>query len=222
MAPATFESIAERKAHLIRKGNKGAVLVGKYATAPLITTLVAASGQIEMPTTYNSVGWMSEDGSTKTQNRTLSQIRGWGSTSFLRQDITGDEKSLQFTMIEDRKVARELYEGIDLDAAEVSTEGELKYEIPDRPDIMYWRVCELVSDLSGDNLIYLATVYHKTSVGETGDLVQANGDNPTSRQVTMGAVPDDVTGTLGTNFIFGPGALKYAEDMGYTVESGGA
>ncbi|MGW4127955.1 hypothetical protein [Amycolatopsis japonica] len=219
MAPRTFESIADRKQHLIRKGVKGLVVVGKYGTAPLITTLVAASGQIEIPSTYESVGWMSEDGTTKAQNRTLSPIRGWGSTSVLREDITGDEKSLQFTMIEDRRISRELHEGVDLSAAEMSAAGELKYDIPDRPNVQYWRAVEIVADGAGDKLIYLASAYHKTSVGETGDVVQANGDDPTTRQVTLSAVPDDVTGTLGTNFIFGPGALAYAEDMGYSIES---
>jgi hypothetical protein len=87
MAPATFESIADRKAQLIRKGVKGLAAVGKYGTAPLITTLVATSGQIELPSTYESCGWLSEDGSTKSQNRTLSAIRGWGATSALRQDV---------------------------------------------------------------------------------------------------------------------------------------
>lgn len=219
MAPRTFESIADRKQQLIRKGIKGLVAVGKYGTAPLLTTLVATGGQIELPITYESCGWLSEDGSTKAQNRTLSQIRGWGSTSVLREDITGDEKSLQFTMIEDRRVSRELYEGVDLSAVTMSAAGELKYDIPDRPSVQYWRAVELVADGAGDSLIYLATAYHKTSVGETGDLVQANGDDPTTRQVTLSAVPDDVTGTLGTNFIFGPGALAYADEMGYTVES---
>lgn len=219
MAPATFESIADRKAQLIRKGIKGAVLVGKYDVAPLILTLVATGGQIELPATYESAGWLSTDGTTKSQNRTLSAINGWGSTSVLRQDITADEKSLQFSCIEDRRVARELYEGIDLSGVTMSADGELKYDIPDRPAVMYWRAVEIVADGDGDDLIYLATAYHKATVGETGDLVQANGDDPTTRQVTLNAVPDDVTGTLGTNFIFGPGALKYAEDMGYTVES---
>lgn len=217
MAPRTFESIADRKSQLIRKGVRGAVLVGKYADAPLLTTLVAASGQIELPITYFSVGWMSEDGSTKSASRELSQIRGWGGTSFLRQDIKSQNQTLQISCIEDRKVTRELYDGVNLDTTEMSAAGELKYEIIDRPPMQYWRALELVEDGEGTGVIYLATAYHKVSVGETGDLVQSNGDDPTTRQVTLAAVPDDTTGTLGTNFIFGPGALAYAEDMGYTV-----
>jgi hypothetical protein len=219
MAPATFESIADRKSQLIRKGIKGAVLVGKYGTAPLITTLVATGGQIELPGTYESAGWLSTDGATKAQNRTLSAINGWGSTSVLRQDITADEKSLQFSMIEDRRVARELHEGIDLSGAQMSIAGELKYDIPDRPAVQYWRAVEIIADNDGAELVYLATAYHKAVVGDTGDVVEANGDDPITRQVTLNAVPDDVTGTLGTNFIFGPGALLYADAMGYTIES---
>lgn len=217
MAPRTFESIADRKAQLIRKGVRGAVLVGKYGTAPLVTTLVATGGQIELPATYESVGWMTEDGTTKSASRELSQIRGWGGTSFLRQDIKSQNQTIQFAMIEDRKVSRELYDGVNLDAAEVSAAGELKYEVIDRPPMQYWRAVEIVEDGEGTSVIYLATAYHKVSVGETGDLVQSNGDDPTTRQVTLAAVPDDVTGTLATNFIFGPGALAYATDMGYTV-----
>lgn len=217
MAPRTFESIADRKAQLIRKGVRGALLVGKYGTAPLITTLVATGGQIEVAATYFSCGWLTEDGSTKSQNRELSQIRGWGGTSFLRQDIKSQSQSIQVAMIEDRKISRELFDGVDLDDVEMSATGELKYEILDRPSVMYWRALEIVEDGEGDDVIYLATAYHKVSVGEIGDLVSSNGDDPTTRQVTLAAVPDDVSGTLATNFIFGPGALDKAVAMGYTI-----
>lgn len=217
MAPATFESVANRKAQLVRKGLAGAMLVGKYGTAPLITTLVASGGQIEVPDTYSSVGWISEDGLTKTKNRELSQVRGWGGASFLRQDVTSQEESVQFAAIEDNKVVRELYDGVNLDNTEMSAAGELKYEIVDRPDVQYWRACTLSMDGSGATRVYLATAYHKVSVGEVEDLVESNGDDPITRGMTLTAVPDDETGTLATHFIFGPGALAYAEAMGFTV-----
>jgi len=72
-------------------------------------------------------------------------------------------------------------------------------------------------DGSGASLYYMAKVFHKVSVMDMDDEAWTDGDDPLSYSVTLGAVPDDVTGTLGTEFIFGPGALAAADDMGIDV-----
>lgn len=217
MAPATLEAAANRKAQLIRKATRGGAWVGRYGTAPLLTTLVATGGQIELPATYRSSGWLSEDGLTKAKSRDIVEIKGWSGTSVLRQDVTGQSMTVNFKMIEDNRVSRELYDGVDLSATTVATTGELKYEITDVPDIQYWRCATIFADGSGSNLIYSATAYHKMSVGEVEDITENNGDSPVTRGVTMTAIPDDVTGTIATNFLFGPGVLALGVSMGYTL-----
>lgn len=218
MPDMTFEAAADRRASLIRKGLKGAVLVGRYDDVDAVTTLIGTTaGQIMVPAGLESAGWLSEDGLSASSDRELSEIRGWGSASALRQDVTSRTETLSFSMLEDRRISRELYDAVDLRATEMSAEGELKYDLTDLPDLQYWRVVTIAVDGAGDNRVYISTAYHRCIVGEVEDVTESNGDDPTSRGVTLTALTDDDTGSLATRFIFGPGALVYADAMGYTV-----
>jgi hypothetical protein len=217
MAPRTFDAVAARNAGLIRKPLKGAVLLGKYGTAPAITTLVATGGMIEIPATYESIGWPSEDGATFSKGREFSEVRGWGGASFLRRDITSEDNTMAFRAIETRRTTLELKHSRDLSTTPVSAAGELKIEILDRPDPMDWRVVVVGVDGVGSSLFYTAKIFHKASVTEMDDEVWSDGDDPMSYGVTMGGVPDDTLGTIGTEFLFGPGVLAKAVAMGFTI-----
>lgn len=217
MAPRTFDVVAARDAGLIRKALKGAVLLGKYGTAPAITTLVATGGQIEIPTTYESAGWLSEDGITFSKDREFSEVRGWGSAAYLRRDIRTEDNTVQFNAIETRRITKELQMNRDLSAVQVSAAGEWKTDILDRPDPMNWRFCAIGVDGVGSSLFYVARVFHKCSVTEMDDEAWSDGDDPLSYNVTLSATPDDTLGTIGTEFMFGPGVTALAVRMGYTV-----
>jgi hypothetical protein len=217
MAPRTFDAVAARNAGLIRKALKGAVLLGKYGTAPAVTTLAASGGQIELPTTYESVGWISEDGTTFSKDREFSEVPGWGSSSYLRRDIRREDNTFQFRGIETRRVTQELKMNRDLSAVTVSAAGEWKADILDRPDPLNWRAVIIGVDGVGASLFYTAKVFHKVTVTDIDDEVWSDGDDPLSYGITMGATVDDVTGTVGTEFMFGPGVTALAVAMGYTV-----
>lgn len=216
---ATFEELSERKASLIRKPLRGTVLLGKHESAPIITTLTAVDG-IEIPMGYESVGWISEDGLTFERDREITDVRGWGSGSFLRRDIQSEDHTLQFAALETKRLTHELRAGRDLSANTMSADGEWKYDIEERPGVYYWRVIALGVDGQGDGRYYTARVYHKMTVTEMDDEAWTDDDDPLMYNVTLSAVPDEAAGgTLGTEFLFGPGALAAAEDMGLTVAS---
>jgi len=215
--PASFETVAARMAGNIRKPLRGTVLLGKYGVAPLITTLVATSGQIAVPSTYESLGWISTDGLAFAGKSDFSEVRGWGSASFLRRDIKAQDHTMKFTAIETKRLTLELRMGRDLVATQMSAAGEWKADILDRPDVMDWRALAIGVDGSGAGLYYMARAFHKCTVTDMDDQAWTDGDDPLGYGVTLGAVPDDVSGTIGTEFIFGPGALAAAAAMGITV-----
>lgn len=219
MAPATFEAVADRNNALIRKPLKGAFLLGPFETASIITTLVATGGQIEVPATYDSLGWLSEDGLTFSRDREFSDVRGWGSGTFLRRDIRSDDHSVSFTALETKRLTRELRENRDLSAVEMTTTGEWKFDYLTRPDVKYWRGLAIGVDGSGASLIYMAKFYHRLTVSEMDDEAWSDGDDPLQYNVTMTAEPDPVAGVIGTEFLFGPGALVHAAAMGITVDT---
>lgn len=216
--PASFEELADRRSSLIRKALRGTVLLGKHEVAPVITTLTAAGGQIEVPEDYESVGWISEDGLSFERDREITDVRGWGSGAFLRRDIQSEDHTLQFAALETKRLTHELRAGRDLSDNTMSADGEWKYDILERPGVYYWRVLALGVDGTAENPWYVARVYHKATVTEMDDEAWSDDDDPLMYNVTLSAVPDeDAGGTLGTEFIFGPGALAAAEAMGLTV-----
>lgn len=219
MAPATFDAVVDRNSDLVFKPMQGGVLLGDYPTAPAITTLVAASGQIEMPNTYTSVGYISEDGATFSKSRETSDIRAWGVASFVRRDIVSEDNTVAFTALETNLKTLELKHSRSLGSTEVSTAGELAIPILARPEQKYWRVVTLGKDGVGASLIYFAKIYYKASVSEMDDEAWTDGDGNLSYSVTMSAEPDATLGTIGTELIFGPGLLAKAVAMGFTVET---
>lgn len=217
MAPRTFDAVAARNSGLIRKALKGTVLLGKHAIAPAITTLVATGGQIEMASTYEPTGWIGEDGATFSKGREFSEIRGWGSASVLRRDIVSEDNTMSFTALETKRLTQEIKHNRDLAALTVSAAGELKIDLLDRPDSMNWRAVALGVDGVGASLFYTAKVFHKCMVSEMGDEVWSDGDNAISYETTLTAEVDPVLGTIGTEFMFGPGVLALAVAMGFTI-----
>lgn len=217
MPAVSFETAANRDNGNIRKGLKGLVLVAPYETSSPITTLVGAGGQLTVPTGFESVGWISSDGATEAGDITTSDIPGWGSAAPLRIDVTEASATLQVSLLETKRLTRELYDSVDLSAAEVSVDGEVKYDIQAQPDVKYWRALVISVDGVGPTRRYWGTAYHKTNVTDRDEFVNANGDDAAARGVTLSASPDDVLGVLATKFEFGPGFLTRAADEGWTV-----
>lgn len=219
---ATFEDTVSRNADLVRKPLQGSVLLGKYPTAPLISTLSAVSGGITIPAGYDSVGWISEDGLTFANDTEVSDVRGWGASSFLRRDIQSQDKTIQFACLETKRLTIELASGLDLSGAVMSaagaTAGEVSWDHPDRPPTRYWRVLAIGVDGDGDGRYYMARFFPRASVSEMDDETWSDGDDPLMRNVTLSALIDNEAGYVGREFLFGPGALAAAEDMGWTLD----
>lgn len=215
----SFESTVTRDSDLIRKGLQGSVLLGRYPDAADVTTLTAVDG-ITIPTGYESVGWLSEDGVTFGSDMEVSEVRGWGSSSMLRRDITSVDKTIAFSALETKRMTRELVSGLDLSAVTMSAEGEVVTTHPDRPGTQYWRVLAIGVDGDGDQRYYFAKFFPKATVSEAEEEVWSDGDDPITYGVTMSALIDDEVGTACREMLFGPGALAAAEAMGWTLDAG--
>lgn len=219
--PATttgdLKTLAGYDSTLIRRPLYGTVFMAPYS-APLVDTLVATAGQVAIPDAYESVGRISTDGLTFAMDRSMQEVRGWGSTSVLRRDVESIDVTLQFAMLETKRLAYEITSGLDLTANEMTATGEWSFTMPSQPPTKYWRVIALGSDGSGADKYYMAKVFGRMSLSETDDETwQASDESPLVRNVTLGADEDDVAGGPYTEYLFGPGALAAAEAMGITV-----
>ena len=217
MVAVDFETAVAKNADLVRKPLNGSVLVGTYPGATLITTLVATGGQITVPTGYESMGQIGDDGLGFSTDVNVSDVRGWGNSSFIRRDIQSEDRTCQFVAWETKRLTHELLTGLDLSATEVSTDGEWTYDVPDRRPVRYYRMLALGIDGDGANQIIMGRYYPKATVSETGDQPWSDGDDPLGYDITMSALVDSAAGFAVREFMFGPGVLALAEAMGVDV-----
>ena len=215
----TFDEVKDHDNSNIRKVLRMAVFVAPFETGPEIVSLVDASNEVIIPDAYESVGIMDKEAAfSATPSITVSEVSGYGYGQTLRRDMVSRNTSIAFTMLETRRVAFELYYGIDLSAvqATVAPKNEITFDEPDRPDTRYYRVLCLGADGDGANTLYIADFYPKCTVSEVGALASSETD-PRRYAVTMGVDVDTVVGTGHRQFIAGPG-LSSTEitAMGFT------
>ncbi len=224
-APAETLLSASVKSHsayateLLFRGQVGGVLVGDWPTASPITTLIdtVATGKVKIPSTYESCGQLSEDGVEFEEDISMVEIRGWGSVSVLRRDFESIDHTIHFSMIEEKRIAYDLGASVDTKNVEMSVAGEWKHSRPARPVTKYRRLLALAQDFEGDQMVIKGKFYPKVSLTEKGTETWQAGDEPVMREVTFGADDDSTLGTPLTEFLIGPGALKYAAARGIKV-----
>jgi hypothetical protein len=203
----TFDEVKGHSDRNIRKLLRMAVFVAPYETASAITTLTDASNELVIPDGYESVGILDKEAafnSTPTIN--VSEVSGYGYAQTLRRDMVSRNTAIAFTMLETRRIAFEMYYGIDLSAVTVTAapKNELSFDEPDRPETRYYRVLSIGADFDGANTIYMADFYPKCTVTEVGALASSETD-PRRYAITMGTDVDTVVGTAHRQFIAGPG-----------------
>lgn len=203
----TFDEVKDHNGGNLRKVLRMAVFVAPWETSPALTTLTNASNEIVIPDSYESVGIMDKEAAfSSTPSITVSEVSGYGYGQTLRRDMVTRNTTIAFTMLETRRVAFELYYGIDLSAvtATAAPKNELTFDEPDRPDTRYYRVLCLGVDSDGANSLYIADFYPKATVSEVGALASSETD-PRRYAVTMGVDVDTVVGTGHRQFLAGPG-----------------
>jgi len=213
---AALETVINKNSDLVRKGLNGGVLLGRYPAASLLTTLHAVDG-ITVPSSYESVGWTGEDGVTFGIDDEVSEVRGWGGSTFIRRDTTSSDRTVAFSALETKRLTKELHTGLDLSAVAMSAQGEVVITHPDRPATKYWRTLVLGTDGDGDERYYFGKFYPRAAVTEREEETWADGDDPMSYAVTMSGMLDTNAGFALREFLFGPGALAAATAMGWTL-----
>lgn len=214
----TFDEVKGHNGSLVRKMLEMAVFVAPV-TATDIATISNATNQLVIPTGYTSVGIMSKDqGATITPSLDVSETGGYGYGQPIRRDTVSRTNQLAFTMTESKKIAFEVYYGIDLSAVKAAFGGpnELTWDHPDRPDTKYWRVLCLGRDGQGTNAIYHAEYFTKMTLADVSEQTFSETDALTWA-VTMGADTDSAAGTPQRTFWGGPGLTdEVFEAMGFT------
>lgn len=155
-------------------------ITGEVSVAP-VGTAAPTSSTAALNASFVGLGYVSEDGVTKTPTLTTQKVRAWQNAALVRMLFTEKDWDLKFTMIESKGAAVGLYYG---NTVAVVSSGQWSLT-PDgtSPDPRAF-VLDVV-DGSIHERIYVPTGY----VTNRGDVVYQNGD-VTGREVTITCVYD--------------------------------
>lgn len=213
-----YSALRDKKQELIRKARDGSVFVAAASVANLTAITTGASADlVTLPTGWEDLGWTSTDGSTFSRETESSQVRAFGSTEPVREDVTNDTVTMSVTALETKLTTIGLYTGVDitnLQAAAVT--GELSIEKPNLPNPRYYRVLGLYVDESSDGEIYIGRYFPNARITEFGEQVFGEGDEPISYPLTFTGFSDSAVGYSHRYIFGGPGWLALLASMGIT------
>lgn len=212
-----WESLKNHQNQLIRKALEGSVFIAPI-TSQAISALTGADSSINaLPSGYNDLGWMSDDGAQFSADVESSDITSWGAVEPTRRDITSDVTTLQVSLQETNRHTIGLYTGADMSAVVPDpTSGEVVVDKPDRPPVRFWRVLTVAVDLADAGEVYIGRFLPRASVTDKDDQAfQSNDDEALGWPVTMTAYMDSTLGYSERFYFGGPGWEAQLSAMGF-------
>lgn len=214
MPAVTFEQLADWKPSLIRRPNKGFVLLGDMdATIPAAFTS-GVSAEFQSLTGFTSLGLTAKDAPpTFRPEVESSDIEAWGALEPPRTDIISRKMSVSATLLETKRRTLELYSGRDLSAVTAdATTKELQFTDPIAPETRYHRVIFGMVDGSGTDQIWILRILPRATVTEIGEQSWSQ-DGALSYNLTWAAKIDEDLGYSMKNVICGPGVAALLDEM---------
>jgi hypothetical protein len=222
---ADYEALKNKQSELIRKALEGSVfinpdLTGASAITNLTTYTAGPPAVIDLaplPTGYDDLGWLTNDGAAFSRDVSTSEVTSWGSVSPTRTDITSDTTTMSVTAQETKLLTIGLATGADLSAAVAALNtGEVSIAKPARPKSRHYRVLSLAVDLGDAGEIYIARFLPRAKVTGYSEQSFGGGDDPITWGVTFTGEEDSDLGYSERWIFGGAGWNALVEDMGFT------
>lgn len=185
-----------------------AVLLTPYDdTHPLLPTLEAVDGSLDIPDYYISVGNFTKSaGVTLGHSQDINDIESHGKGSPTRQIASKRTVTLEFEPQETKLVTLTLYWGTDWlsNAPTISAHGGFAEAVPDLPLNLKFRAILLGwDDFNGED-IFIYWICNKVNVSATKD-TELVDSNVIRYPITLNCQPDDENQSALTPGICGPG-----------------
>jgi hypothetical protein len=218
MATATYEEIAQWKPELIRRPNKGFILVAPMSVSIPTAFTSGASADFQALTGFESLGLIAKDAPPSFKPDIKSNdIESWGALEATRTDIITRDLSVTFTAQETKKATLALYSGVDLSNLTADgTTNEIQYNDPTSPDTEYNRYIFGMVDGSGANQITILRIIPRGTITEVAEQSWSQ-EQALAYNMTVKAKIDSDLGYSLKNVICGPGLAPILADMGFTA-----
>lgn len=217
---ATFDELKDTNGSNIRKALEMTIFVKpKEEADEEIKTIWTVADGLTVPVGYQAVGYMTKaDGAAWSREQDWAEVESHGESEPTRRDSTKDSTGLAFTMQESKKLAMELFHGLDLSEITTDTDGNFYFDKGSRPVSRRYRVLALAKDGDGPDAIYTARWLPDAQVTETGDQAWSEEDE-IQYPATFATYTDKKFGTSFREIWGGPGVDH--EAMGFTAPAGG-
>ncbi|WP_431881820.1 hypothetical protein [Micromonospora chalcea] len=213
----SYSALADKKNELIRRARDGSVFIAPESVAAITAITTSTGGPlITLPAGWEDLGFTSTDGVTFGRETESSQIRAFGATEPVREDITNDTITMQVTALETKLLTIGLSTGVDTSALEAAaTTGELRVAKAKLPNPRYYKVLAIFVDESSDGPIFMGRYMPRARITEFGESVYtSDGDDPVQYQMTFTGFESSSEGTSHVWHWGGPGWLALLDSMG--------
>lgn len=219
-----FSDVVTHKDELWRKALGVVLAVAPFTTPALTSILDTTDGTLAaLPTGWDQLGRVTEDGVTWPRETELSELFGLGSTNPARSDIRRVTKRVSFTVAESRRKVLEIAQGVDLSATPTNKvpaatgNAEVTWDEPEIPNYDYMRLVAIARDTTGAGEMYIGRQLLRCKVTEVGDETWSDQDSSMVTPLTLTAYFDSVAGTAMRHFRGGPGYGEIVENEGFAA-----
>lgn len=210
---------------LIRKTLGGSAFVAPISSTPIsaFTELVGTAPNqtvelLELPTGYDDIGYLTDDGAAFSTETTTSDITSFQSTTPTRSDITAETSTVTVTAQETKLLTVGLYTGVETSAlVPVAGTGEVVVKKPQRPSAKFYRLFVLGIDGAPGEEIYVARFLPRAKITGRGEQAYSKADQALVWPVTFTGFYDADYGTAEAFLFGGPGWKALLDKMGFTV-----
>lgn len=171
----------------------GTVFAGGDGDGETASQLFTPLATPTVPAEFKDVGYLSADGLSFSRNTDYSEVKAWQKSTVVRKSLTSADLTLQFTMIETRPEALELFFGIAGSKAGTAPNDYLQLD-ETAPRSKRWSICLDVIDGDG---IYRCVVPN-AEVTEQGEVTI--NESETGLQVTVTAYPYNSQGVKAIHY----------------------
>jgi hypothetical protein len=183
---------------------------------PSITTPGTAIDLLALPAGYSDLGYVTKDDGYSFGNEwETSEVTSHGVADATRRDVLTTTTTIGLTAQETKRNVQEMFYGIDLSGVTpTATTGEVAFNKPLQPASRYYRTFLLGADGDGDQIIYMAMIYPRAMVSETGEQTGSE-ESEFGYPLTLTATPDSTVGYSVRYLFGGPGWRALLNRMGW-------
>lgn len=215
----TFAALQKVQSELIRKAKSGSAFIAPVTATAISETFVtgATSALAALPTGYEDLGWLSNDGMSFSRDVSTADVTSFGSVSPTRSDVTSDTSTVTVTCQETKLQTIGLATGADLTSIKTPTAstGAVMVRKPIAPTSKFYRLFCISKDDGDAGDIYIARFFPRAKVTSFSEQAFGGGDDPISWGVTMTGYPDSTLGFTEAWLFGGPGWKALAVQMGF-------